>query len=104
MILMMKYNVNLKHRRRSAPQEAGKGKIEVLAEIENVAWQTRGEAPSEYEVALTDALEDLFGRDIDTLPEIVAALNDLNLQAPDGSLWTEESFQIEIKRLGTPFA
>lgn len=100
---MKEYNVNLKDRHLSAPQEAGKGKIEMPAEIENVAWQTRGEPPSAYEAALTDALEDLFGKDIDRLPDIVAALNDRKVLAPDGAPWTEESFRIEMKRLGTPF-
>lgn len=99
----MIYNSNLKDRQQSSSQEAGKGKIQIPAEIENVAWQTRGEAPSEYEAALTDALEDLFGKNIETLPDIVAALNDRNVFAPDGTPWTQESFQIEIKRLGTPF-
>lgn len=101
---MMNYNTNLKDRRQpGAAQEAGKGKIEVPDDIENVAWQTRGEAPTKYEAALTDALEDIFGSDIDTLPEIVSALNERNVLAPDGTPWTEDSFQTEIKRLGTPF-
>lgn len=100
---MMEYNANLKDRQRSEPQEGGKGKIEVPAEIENIAWQTRGEAPTEYEVALTDALEELFDKDIESLPDLVAALNDRGVFGPGGSPWTEDSFQTEIKRLGAPF-
>ena len=97
------FNANLIERRQTAPQEAGKGKIEVPGEIKNVAWQTRGEAPSNYEAQLTDALENIFGRDIDELPEIVAALNEHKVLTPDGTPWTEDSFQAEFKRLGTPF-
>jgi hypothetical protein len=99
----MKYNANLVDRRETVPQEAGKGKIQLPADIENVAWQTRGEAPTDYEAALTDALENIFGGGVETLPDIVAALNGQNVLAPDGEPWTEESFQTEIKRLGTPF-
>ena len=100
----MKYNENLKNRTpRGFSQEAGKGKIELPGEIENIAWQTRGEAPSEYEAGLTDALEDMFAGGIETLPEIVAELNERKIPAPDGSPWSEENFQTEIKRLGTPF-
>lgn len=100
---MLKYNSNLKDRQDAEPQEAGKGTIQIPSEIENVAWQTRGEAPSDYEAALTDALEEMFGAGVETLPDIVAGLNDRKVQAPDGTSWTEESFQTEIKRLGTPF-
>lgn len=100
----MKYNTNLNDRRNAKPQEAGKGKIQIPSEIENIAWQTRGEAPSDYEASLTDALEEMFAGGIETLPEIVAGLNDQKIPAPDGTPWTEESFQTEIKRLGTPFA
>ena len=100
---MMKYNAHLKERQQPAIQEAGKGKIEIPSEIEIIAWQTRGEAPSDYEAALTDALEDIFGGGVETLPDIVAALNDRKVLAPDGTAWTEDSFQTEIKRLGTPF-
>lgn len=101
---MMKYNANLKARQAAGPHEAGKGKIEIPSDIENIAWQTRGEAPSDHEATLTDALEQIFGSGIDALPDIVAALNDRKVLAPDGSAWTEESFQAEIKRLSTPFA
>ena len=99
----MKYNANLKDRQQAGAQEAGKGKIEVPSNIENVAWQTRGEAPSDYEAQLADALENIFGRDIAALPEIVAALNECKVFTLDGTPWTEDSFQTEIKRLGTPF-
>ena len=101
---MKQYNTNLKDRHQTAPQEAGKGTIQIPSDIENVAWQTRCEEPSDYEAALTAALEDLFDKDINELSDIVAALNDRNVLAPDGAPWTEESFQTEIKRLGTPFA
>jgi hypothetical protein len=101
---MMKYNANLKEQQDIRPHEAGKGTIQLPSEIENIAWQTRGEAPSAYEAALTDALEEMFGAGIESLPDIVAGLNDRKVLAPDGSPWTEASFQSEIKRLGAPFA
>lgn len=99
----MKYNTNLNDRQIAAPQEAGKGTIQIPSEIENIVWQTRGEPPSDYEAALTDALEEMFAGGVEALPEIVSGLNDRKIPAPDGSPWTEDSFQLEIKRLGTPF-
>ena len=99
----MKYNANLTDRRLGETQEAGKGVIQAPSGIENVAWQTRGAEPTAYEAALTDALEEMFDGGVETLPDIVAGLNERNIHAPDGSPWMEETFQTEIKRLGTPF-
>lgn len=81
-------------------QVAGKGKIEKPDEVENLVHQTRPAAPTDFENQLGDALQEIFGADIDELGEIVGKLNDMGVQAPQGDAWTEENFQAEMKRLG----
>jgi hypothetical protein len=49
---------------------------------------------------LGDALTEIFDSDIDDLSEIVTSLNTMGVKSPDGKLWSEESFNIEMKRLG----
>ena len=81
-------------------QVAGKGKIEKPEDVENIVHQTRPAPPTEFENRLGDALEEIFGADIDQLGDVVAKLNDMGVPAPEGEDWTEESFQAEMKRLG----
>jgi recombinase-like protein len=74
----------------------GRGGVE---KRENVPWQYRAEAPSEFENRLGDALEQIFAKGVESLHDVVQELNRLT---PDrsGKPWTEESFQAEMKRLG----
>ena len=67
---------------------------------ENVAWQHRAEPQSEFENRLSDALVQIFSQGVESLPDVVRELNRL---VPDrsGRPWTEESFQAEMKRLGS---
>lgn len=65
----------------------------------NIVWQTRDHAPTDYENALGDVLEKIFADGIQELTDVVARLN-TDFPKPDGSAWTEENFQEEIKRLG----
>lgn len=62
--------------------------------------QSRDDAPGMAENRLGDALEDLFGRGVHDLSEIVAGLNGLGIAAPGGQPWTEASFGAEMRRLG----
>ena len=97
----MDHNPFLKPWNGLAPdQVAGKGKIEKPGEVENIVHQTRPAPPTGYENRLGDALQEIFGADIDQLPDVVAQLNDLGVQTESGEDWTEESFQSEMKRLG----
>jgi hypothetical protein len=88
----MDYNPYLK---KGAP--GGRGGVE---KRENVAWQHRAEPPSEFENRLGDALVQIFAKGVESLPDVVQELNRL---VPDrsGKPWTEESFQAEMKRLGS---
>ncbi|MSQ72534.1 MAG: hypothetical protein EXR27_14775 [Betaproteobacteria bacterium] len=96
----MNHNPHLKPWRQPQPARvAGKGAIETPGEVANIVWQTRSAEPTEYENQLGDALEAVFESGVATLPDVVAKLNDLGMFAPDGSRWSEDSFQIEIKRL-----
>lgn len=76
-----------------------RGRIEYPADMVNIPWQTRPAPPTDYELRLTDALSEIFDKDIDTIPGIVAALNERGLSMPDGKPWTDETFESEMKRL-----
>lgn len=97
----MNYNPYLKPWRRPQPNEmAGKGAIERADAVENLRWQTRMAAPTEYENQLGDALVACFGEGIAEIAPLVARLNAMGVLAPDGRAWTAESFEREMARLG----
>ena len=66
---------------------------------ENIPWQHRAEPPTQFENRLGDALEQIFAKGVDQLPDVVRELNALTPDR-DGKPWTEESFQAEMRRLG----
>lgn len=97
----MDHNPFLKPWRQSKPNEvAGKGRIERPGDAHNIVWQTRAAPPSEYEIQLGDALESIFAAGIEDLPGVIGRLNAQGVRDPGGDIWTEESFQREIRRLG----
>jgi hypothetical protein len=77
-----------------------RGRIEKPENAVNVPWQTRLAPPTAYENRLADALEQVFAAGALELPELVRELNRLGVTAPDGSAWTEASFQQTFERLG----
>lgn len=98
----MNYNPYLRPWLQPQPnEEAGTGEIERPSEIKNLVWQTRSAPPTEYENHLGDALEAVFESGAVELPDVVAKLIEVGMQAPDGTPWTPEKFQAEMKRLGT---
>lgn len=97
----MEHNPLLKPWIRPRPDDAaGKGWIERPEAVANFAWQTRAAPPSEYENRLADALVACFGAGIEELEPLVARLNEMGVQAPDGTPWTSASFEREMARLG----
>jgi len=97
----MDYNPHLKPWHRPQPNNsAGKGYIETPGKSENLVWQTRSASPSAYETGLADALESVFGDGITELEGVVARLNELGVQAPEGEAWTVGRFEAEMARLG----
>ena len=62
--------------------------------------QTHPDPISPYEAKLSGAIMEVFGRGVHDLPGLVAGLNGLGLNAPDGSAWTEDNFRAEMRRLG----
>lgn len=56
--------------------------------------------PTEYEMKLAGAIEEIFGRRIHDLPGLLTELNATGITAPDGAPWTEETFISEMNRLG----
>ena len=97
----MDHNPHLKPWIRPKPEDAaGKGAIERPDAVVNIVWQTRAAPPSEYENRLGDALVECFGAGIEELDALVARLNAMGVQAPDGTPWTAASFEREMARLG----
>jgi hypothetical protein len=97
----MDHNPNLKPWRRPEPnQVAGKGRIENPDTVENIIYQTRSSSPTEYENRLGDALMEIFESDVEELTEIVSMLNKMGVMAPNGEIWSEDSFKSEMRRLG----
>ncbi|WP_026927703.1 recombinase-like helix-turn-helix domain-containing protein [Granulicoccus phenolivorans] len=64
------------------------------------AHQTHPEPFSAYELKLSGSIMEVFGRGTHDLPGLIKGLNDLGLNAPDGTPWTEETFRDEMRRLG----
>jgi hypothetical protein len=62
--------------------------------------QARTRAPTSYEDLLGDAIERAFGAGIDTLPALLAQLNETGPSCENGQPWTEASFQQLMARLG----
>jgi hypothetical protein len=75
----------------------GRGAVEVP---QNIAWQNRAEPPTEFENRLADALEQIFAKGAESLPDVIQELNNNGSRDPAGQPWTEESFQTQLKRLG----
>jgi hypothetical protein len=95
------HNPHLRPWRRPRPEgSAGKGHVENVAEMANIPWQTRAAPPTDYENALADAVVQAFESGAEELSDMVASLNNQGVHAPDGQPWTEESFALEMKRLG----
>jgi hypothetical protein len=63
-------------------------------------WQAGTGKSSAYETSLGDALEDIFGKGLHGLTDIVAALNDRGLKTPEGDDWTEENLPLTMEQLG----
>lgn len=96
----MDHNPHLKPWMRPHPNRvAGKGVIERPGQVDNIVWQTRSVAPTEYENQLGDALEQVFESGAEALPDVVAKLNEIGFRSADGRPWTEALFQEEMKRL-----
>ncbi|MEU8620519.1 recombinase-like helix-turn-helix domain-containing protein [Streptomyces sp. NPDC048623] len=62
--------------------------------------QSRTREPTPYEFQLAATLEEVFTQEGHELADVVRGLNARKVRTPDGTPWTEESFRIEIDRLG----
>ncbi len=70
-------------------------------EPENIVWQTReGVELSDFEKALSEALETVFDDGVHELDGIVDRLNAMGLRTHQGESWTAANFESEMKRLG----
>lgn len=64
------------------------------------AHQTRQGPPTQYELKLATAIEEIFGRGDHDLQSLVAGLNATGIVAPDGTPWSVERFVDQFKSLG----
>ncbi|MFF0627431.1 recombinase-like helix-turn-helix domain-containing protein [Streptomyces sp. NPDC004296] len=62
--------------------------------------QSRTREPTPYEYKLAATLEEVFTKDGHELADVIRGLNGRQVNAPDGTPWTEESFRAEMHRLG----
>jgi len=62
--------------------------------------QTRTHEPTDWEVALADAIESAFGRGAHELDALVAALNASRVRPRQGGQWTAENFTTLMRELG----
>lgn len=99
--LVQDYNPFLQafvERRRA--EVAGRGQIFGGPDRELIVWQTRPAPPTDFELTLAAALEQIFAQKIHDLPGIVAALNRDGVRTRQGEAWTEASFVATFRELG----
>jgi hypothetical protein len=85
-------------RRRS--EAAGRGQIFGGPDRALIVWQTRPALPTDFELTLAAALEQVFAQKIYALPDIVAALNRDGVRTREGEAWTEANFVATFRELG----
>ena len=62
--------------------------------------QAQQRPPTPFEDLLGDALERAFSAGITELAPLVAYLNQSGPLGPNGQAWTEQTFEVEIHKLG----
>lgn len=98
---MTEYNPKLATWLKNEPStEAGINNIQVPGKTENIIWQTRHREPSRYEQAMVEHLEAVFATGVVELESLVEALNARGSRIESGELWSADSFQAEMARLG----
>ena len=85
---------------RTAGTKGDATSIERVDEVQNTRWQTRPAPLSDYENALADSLQAIFGEEIYDLAAVVRRLNERGPKPPTGAAWTEDLFTAEMARLG----
>ena len=64
------------------------------------AHQTRTHAPSEWELELASAIENVFSKGAHELDDVVSALNASRVRPRTGGAWTQENFTALMRDLG----
>jgi hypothetical protein len=62
--------------------------------------QTRTREPTDWEMALSGALEQAFGQGHHELPALIGALNGSRVRPREGGEWTEANFRAVMAELG----
>ena len=65
-----------------------------------VEHQSRDREPTAYERKLAGVIEEVFATGVHDLNGLVDGLNERGLRGADGQRWAEESFLLEMSRLG----
>lgn len=98
---MLQYNPKLKDWQTNKPsKDAGINNIQKTTEPEFIIWQNRAHIPSAYEESLVQHLIAAFEDGVTELDELVNTLNEKGLRHEGGDLFTVESFQAQMLRLG----
>lgn len=88
----------------AASNFGGKGYIETPGEGENIRWQNRNAAPTDYEQRLADALEQIFEAGFEdggaNSQAISEKLNAKGVKTPEGESWTPDNLVGVMARLG----
>lgn len=74
--------------------------VETPGAVRNIILQTRGGALTAFEDRFADALMQVFGQGAEKLSDVVAGLNALPCNDPDGRPWTGESLTARLHQLG----
>ena len=97
----MDHNPQLKPWATPVPNNvAGKGSIEVPGQTANLVWQNRAAAPTAFENAFGDALEEVFEAGAETAEQVADGLNRIGFRTPEGRAWTVPVLEATLARLG----
>ena len=98
---MLQYNPKLKSWLANKPnKEAGINNIQKAIEPEFIVWHIRAHVPSSYEESLVQHLIQAFENGVTEIDELVNVLNEKGLRHEGGELFSVESFQAQMARLG----
>ncbi len=98
---MKEFNEKLAKWINSVPStDAGINNIQVPGQVEDLVWQNRSKAPSQYELDFVQHLIQAFRQGVTELNDLTVALNEQGFRNESGDVWTVESFSTEMQRLG----
>src|SRR3546814_11725166 len=83
------------------PAKGGSGNIERPQAVENIPWQTRPAELTAFEMTLAAALQAMFRKGVEALPDIVARLNAAAVQEDRTSVVQGKRGSVRVDLGGT---